>query len=178
MIPSLLTLSSLNSDFQGDEIVDLKVREKSIVVHSPLSIVHDRLSLIMNRRSFFSYFSLGFLASCFPVVLAACAPGKDKTADDFTAIGSVADLDKNGQIQAKNVLVLRDPQNPNQLYAVNPTCTHKGCTVEWKADKQRSICPCHDSNFAADGKLLKGPASKPLATYQVKIVGDRVLVKV
>jgi cytochrome b6-f complex iron-sulfur subunit len=140
----------------------------------------------MNRRFFSSYFGLGFLATCFPAILAACTPGESsgdnqsnpKTADGFIAIGSVAELDQAGQLKTKQVVVLRDPQNPKQLYAVNPTCTHKGCAVDWKSREQKFECPCHDSNFAADGELLKGPASKPLSTYPVKIVGDRVLVKV
>jgi cytochrome b6-f complex iron-sulfur subunit len=140
----------------------------------------------MNRRFLLGYIGLGFLSGCFPVVLAACAPQKSeadnkgsvKDAEGFTAIGSVADLDKTGQLKTKQVVVLRDAKNPKQLYAVNPTCTHKGCTVDWQSGEKKFECPCHDSDFAADGKLLKGPATKPLASYPVKIVGDRVLVKV
>ncbi len=158
---------------------------------------------MLKRRSFLTYFSVGWLASCFPVVLAACAPtastnsetttktnptaddkGRGKpvpkmTADGFTIVGTVADLDKNGQVQIDGVAVSRDPANPKNLLAVNPRCTHNGCIVKWLTAEKRYECPCHDSDFAADGKVLKGPATKPLTTYSAaKIAGNQVVVKV
>jgi cytochrome b6-f complex iron-sulfur subunit len=155
---------------------------------------------MVKRRSFLGYFSIGWLTACFPVVLAACAPAKsptkdtttqsglppatdDKTIDKkavegFTVVGSVAQLEKAGYLQIKGVAVSRDPANPKQLIAVNPKCTHNGCEVKWSAGEKKYDCPCHDAEFAADGKVLKGPASSPLATYPVKIVGTQVLAKV
>ncbi|WP_373539271.1 ubiquinol-cytochrome c reductase iron-sulfur subunit [Chamaesiphon sp.] len=154
---------------------------------------------MIKRRSLLGYFSIGWLASCFPVVLAACSPTPSKsdpatannqtgttdvkgtakpTADGFTPIGSVADLDKAGYLQTTTVAVARDPANPQQLLAVNPKCTHQGCDVKWVAGGKKYVCPCHDSDFAADGKVLKGPATTALATYPAKIVGTQVLVKI
>ncbi len=157
---------------------------------------------MIKRRSFLTYFSVGWLASCFPVVLAACAPSgsstqdttattnppaaDDKggakpvpktTADGFTIVGNVADLDKAGQLQIQGIAVTRDPANSKQILAVNPRCTHKGCTVKWIAAEKKYECPCHDSDFAADGKVLKGPATQPLVTYLAKIEGTQVVVK-
>jgi cytochrome b6-f complex iron-sulfur subunit len=174
------------------------------------------MKITSDRRSFLKYFSIGWLASCFPVVLAACSPNKSdpqttatketpatenkeaakpsetstpdanktaqsadaKTPEGFTAIGSVADLDKAGYLQTKTVAVARNPANTQELVAVNPKCTHNGCAVKWVAGEKRYECPCHDADFAADGKVLKGPAKTSLATYPAKIVGDRVFVKI
>jgi cytochrome b6-f complex iron-sulfur subunit len=155
---------------------------------------------MIKRRSFLTYFSIGWLTSCFPVVLAACAPKSatqattadapaaddksaakpvaKKTADGFTIMGSVAQLEKAGYLQTKEVVVARDPANPKQLFAIKPKCTHQGCDVKWEAEAKKYECPCHNSDFAPDGKVLKGPATKPLDTYPVKIVGTQVLVKV
>ena len=162
---------------------------------------------MIKRRSFLTYFGLGCFASCFPVALAACTPKSEtpsadaksqpqepaaedkggvkksvvplvKTADGFSILGTVADLDQTGQLQVAQVAVSRDAANPKQLLAVNPQCTHKGCTINWIAAEKRYECPCHNSDFAADGKVLKGPATEPLATYPVKIVGTQVLVKI
>lgn len=157
---------------------------------------------MIKRRSFLTYFSIGWLSSCFPVVLAACAPNRSdtqttattetpatddkakakpaakKAADGFTVVGSVADLEKAGYLQTKAVAVTKDPANPKKLLAVNPKCTHQGCDVKWMAGEKKYDCPCHDSEFAADGKVLKGPATKSLAAYPAKIVGTQVLVKV
>ncbi len=162
---------------------------------------------MLKRRSFLTYFGVGWLASCFPVVLAACAPSTStqettakssnstadanntaadkggakplprKTADGFTVVGTVADLDKKGQLQIQGIAVARDPANPKKILAVNPRCTHKGCTVKWMTSEKRYECPCHDSDFAADGKVLKGPATEPLVNYTAKIVGGDVVVK-
>jgi cytochrome b6-f complex iron-sulfur subunit len=153
---------------------------------------------MIKRRSFLTYFSLSWLAVCFPVVLAACAPkastqlassidseDKDnvkpalkKTADGFTIVGSVAELEKAGYLQIKEVAVAKDPTNPKKLIAINPKCTHLGCDVKWIPGEKKYDCPCHDSEFSANGKVLKGPATKDLATYSAKIVGTQVLVKI
>jgi cytochrome b6-f complex iron-sulfur subunit len=178
-----------------------------------ISMQINHSKIMLKRRSFLTYFGLGCFASCFPVVLAACAPksaapGADgnsaqepaaktdapgagdkggakkaavplaKTADGFSIVGTVADLDQTGQLQVAQVAVSRDAADPKKLLAVNPKCTHKGCTVNWDAAGKKYECPCHDSNFAADGKVLKGPAAESLATYPVKIVGKQVLVKI
>jgi cytochrome b6-f complex iron-sulfur subunit len=135
----------------------------------------------MQRRSFLTYLGVGWAVSCFPLVLSACNQGTKKAetaaTGGFTIIGSVADLDRAGAVGNEQVLVVRDPANKAQVLAVNPTCTHKGCAVKWKASENHFECPCHDSDFAPDGKVLKGPASKPLATYVAKIAGEKVLVK-
>jgi cytochrome b6-f complex iron-sulfur subunit len=159
----------------------------------------------MPRRSFLTYFGVGWAASCFPLVLSACDTGAKKNEADpkvaanptnpetkpaapgtgneiaaaggFTVIGTVAELDKSGSVGDKKVVVVRDPANKAKVLAVNPTCTHKGCVVKWKSAEGHFECPCHDADFAADGKVLKSPATKPLATYTAKIEGDKVLVK-
>jgi isorenieratene synthase len=50
--------------------------------------------------------------------------------------------------------------------AVSLTCTHQGCTVQKAADG-KFHCPCHGAVFAADGKVLKGPAQRDLPKFKV-----------
>jgi cytochrome b6-f complex iron-sulfur subunit len=157
---------------------------------------------MFKRRSFLAYFSIGWLTSCFQTILAACNPTKsiaqtkptidppatnnpgslkpanNKIPETFTRVGSVADLDKNGYLQTKTVAVLRDPNNSERLIAVNPKCTHQGCDVKWAAGQKQYQCPCHSSNFGADGEVLNGPATKPLAAYSAKIVNTQVFVEI
>lgn len=61
-----------------------------------------------------------------------------------------------------------------RLTAFSPQCTHLGCAYHW--DKQAKVfaCPCHGSRFAMDGRVLAGPAPRPLDRYQVKTIGARV----
>lgn len=49
--------------------------------------------------------------------------------------------------------------------AVLLECTHRGCEV--RPAGERLKCPCHGSQFATDGSLLKGPASRDLARFVV-----------
>lgn len=153
----------------------------------------------MDRRTFLTWVGVGGIASSLPVAIAACS---DRTAttpnepatnspsstngaartDGFQTVGTVAALDQKGQLADQKavvgpLLVVRNPDQPDTLAAVNPACTHKGCLVEWQADQKVFFCPCHDSKFATDGKVLQGPATEPLKTYEAKLEGDAVLVK-
>lgn len=41
-------------------------------------------------------------------------------------------------------------------------CPHMGCIVKYDPKNRELICPCHDSKFSLDGKLLQGPATTGL----------------
>jgi cytochrome b6-f complex iron-sulfur subunit len=144
----------------------------------------------MNRREFLMWVGVGGVASSLPVALVACNPKSEKAespaspanADGFQSVGTVAELNQKGQILSKEfgkggLLVVSNPADAKTLLAVNPTCTHKGCTVEWKQTEKAFVCPCHGAKYSAQGKVLKEPAEKSLQTYEAKIQGDAVLVK-
>jgi cytochrome b6-f complex iron-sulfur subunit len=151
----------------------------------------------MNRREFVNWMGVGALATSLPVAIAACqsdtgstttdAPADDVSTDatpredGFAAIGTVAELDAAGSLTSSNfqgtqVVVTRDPANPDALIAVDSLCTHQGCTVDW--DGGVFACPCHGSSFNPDGTVATGPATEALAAYEAKVEGDQVLVKV
>jgi isorenieratene synthase len=46
------------------------------------------------------------------------------------------------------------------------TCTHQGCTVAQQANGT-FLCPCHGAQYNEEGKVIRGPARKDLAQFNV-----------
>ena len=46
----------------------------------------------------------------------------------------------------------------------------------WEDGKNEFLCPCHNSLFAIDGKVISGPAPRPLDRYETKVEGNKLLV--
>jgi menaquinol-cytochrome c reductase iron-sulfur subunit len=56
----------------------------------------------------------------------------------------------------------------------SPFCTHLGCLYNWIEDRGRFECPCHNSIFDIEGRVISGPAPRSLDRYEAK-VDDRKL---
>ncbi|MCS7197160.1 MAG: Rieske 2Fe-2S domain-containing protein [Candidatus Bipolaricaulota bacterium] len=78
-------------------------------------------------------------------------------------------------IEAKRVLIFRTPLG---FQALSMTCTHLGCSYKPFGPPTReypvvhAVCPCHGSVFARDGRVLGGPAPKPLPFYRLSLTPD------
>jgi len=53
------------------------------------------------------------------------------------------------------------------IYALTTTCTHRGCTVHLEGDGTFG-CPCHDSSYDHQGRVIEGPAKLPLRHFEVR----------
>jgi menaquinol-cytochrome c reductase iron-sulfur subunit len=62
------------------------------------------------------------------------------------------------------------------VIAYAPQCTHLGCAYHWEESSKNFVCPCHTSAFSIDGKVLAGPAPRPLDRFAVKLEGGKVLI--
>jgi len=71
----------------------------------------------------------------------------------------------------KKIAVIQDGRN---VYALNLTCTHLGCTVN--TTPKGFTCPCHGSVFNTLGEVVKGPADRSLARVATEEQKDDILI--
>lgn len=128
----------------------------------------------MDRREFLKSVVTGTAGA---VVLVAARParagkvavGLDK-AEALKTVGKGMLL----RIKGRQVLVVRDGEST--VRALDPVCTHQQCIVQWDEGKQKVVCPCHTSGFDLSGKVLEGPAPRPLRTIEARLDGERIIL--
>lgn len=66
-----------------------------------------------------------------------------------------------------------------EIFAVDEQCTHMQCSLMTGPLKETTIgCPCHLAAFdLRTGKVLRGPATIDLPTYEVKIEKGDIYVE-
>lgn len=72
------------------------------------------------------------------------------------------------------ILVIRT--SDTEAVAVSAICTHAGCSMDYAADQQLIDCPCHGSQFATDGRVLRGPAVRALRVYSVTLANNMITI--
>jgi glycine/D-amino acid oxidase-like deaminating enzyme/nitrite reductase/ring-hydroxylating ferredoxin subunit len=65
----------------------------------------------------------------------------------------------------KKLAVYRDADGA--VHAVSAICTHQGCQVAFNPVEHSWDCPCHGSRFDINGRVLDGPAKKPLEKHHL-----------
>ncbi len=55
------------------------------------------------------------------------------------------------------------------FYAISAVCTHLGCIANWKSEDDIIACPCHGSKFNKEGKVIDGPAPRPLQRFAMTV---------
>ena len=64
----------------------------------------------------------------------------------------------------------------SKLAAISITCTHLGCTVQYRADLREIWCACHNGTYDLNGRNISGPPPRPLDMFDVHVRGDEVVV--
>ncbi len=66
------------------------------------------------------------------------------------------------KIEDKRVYIFSENDG---LHAISAVCTHLGCLVS--LSESGFQCPCHGSKFDPEGKVIAGPAPRPLAWLEI-----------
>ncbi len=64
----------------------------------------------------------------------------------------------------------------DRLNLLSSQCTHLGCRISESRDGLLR-CPCHGSEFAEDGMVMKGPAVKALKRLEWKREKGKIIVE-
>lgn len=62
----------------------------------------------------------------------------------------------------------------DRFAVLSPVCTHQRCIVDVAGT--RMVCPCHGSEYDRSGRVLVGPAERPLARYPAQVTDAGELV--
>ncbi len=149
----------------------------------------------MERRTFLTRitgFIMGLigLALSIPLVGYVISPAFRRQTRDWAEAGTINELSpeqpkelsyvvtvQDGWLKTaavKSVWAVRQPEGDVTVFA--PLCTHLGCGYHWDSNDRHFKCPCHDSVFDITGKVLGGPAPRPLDRLPVKVEGERLFV--
>jgi nitrite reductase/ring-hydroxylating ferredoxin subunit/uncharacterized membrane protein len=64
------------------------------------------------------------------------------------------------------------------IHAMVDRCSHRGCSLhQGKFDGTTITCPCHGSSFRLDGTIVKGPATSPQPSFDVRVTSGRVEIR-
>ncbi len=91
---------------------------------------------------------------------------------------------KVGELKPNSGMIFRFGSRPGLLIlqadgtyrALSATCTHLGCTVQYRPDLREIWCPCHNGIYDLDGRNISGPPPRPLTVFDVNLRGDEIFV--
>jgi menaquinol-cytochrome c reductase iron-sulfur subunit len=145
------------------------------------------------RRSFFTgaiYATWSAIAAALsvPALVYLFFPPKVRKTDDWVEVGDVSKLAVNAPVEmafrrnridgwkiiSEKSTAWVVKQEDRSIVAFGPQCTHLGCAYHWEDGKNEFLCPCHTSLFSVDGKVVSGPAPRPLDRYQTRMQGNNL----
>ena len=148
-----------------------------------------------SRRHFFvgaiyGLWALIAAALGIPALIYLLFPPKARKADEWIVAGDISHLTPNvpteipfrrNRVDGWKVIsekstawVVKDVSD--RVAAFGPQCTHLGCAIHWEDAKSEFLCPCHNSVFDAQGRVVSGPAPRPLDRYETKIDGSKLMI--
>lgn len=119
-----------------------------------------------------------FVSFIYPVLHYLIPPVLADLGGDETVAAKVAEL-KPGSSK-----IFRFGSRPGLLImnsdgtyrALSASCTHLGCTVQYRSDLRQIWCACHNGIYDLNGRNISGPPPRPLDVFDVHSRGDEIVV--
>jgi len=150
---------------------------------------------IGTRRTFFRWVTTAAagligIGLAIPLIGYVISPALKRRAQPWVEVGGAEDLPVGIPKQLEYVQTIQDgwmqSQTHKAVWAVkqaddrvtvfSPMCTHLGCGYRWEDADHKFKCPCHGSVYDASGKVLGGPAPRPLDVLPSKIEDGKLFV--
>ncbi|MBA5867207.1 MAG: Rieske 2Fe-2S domain-containing protein [Nitrospira sp. CR1.3] len=147
------------------------------------------------RRRFFQWVTraaagLIGLSLAIPLVGYVISPALKRRTQSWVDVASLDELPVGKPKQVDYVATVQDgyletktqkavwavKQTDGQVTVFSPICTHLGCGYHWDEGEQKFKCPCHGSAFDLSGRVVAGPAPRPLDALPSKMEKGRLLV--
>jgi nitrite reductase/ring-hydroxylating ferredoxin subunit len=101
---------------------------------------------------------------------------------EFVTVGTAGEVPEG---EAKAFVVNGDEiavaRSGGTLYAFGDICTHRGCNLSMGGEIEGTVitCECHGSEFdMSTGAVVEGPATEPVASYEVREEGGELQIGV
>ena len=148
-----------------------------------------------SRRAFFRWM-IGLAASVIGLGLAVplasyvISPALKRRKSEWAEVGPTDKLQMNAPEELEFDSTVKDGwktdtarkaiwavrQSEDKIIVFSPICPHLGCGFRWNSEDHKFHCPCHGSVYAVDGKVLGGPAPRPLDVLPTKVQDGRLWV--
>jgi menaquinol-cytochrome c reductase iron-sulfur subunit len=148
-----------------------------------------------DRRMFFGAMIYGLWAAIatalsIPAAIYLLFPPKLRKENEMTEAGDVTKMVPNSPVEMvfrRNRIdgwrILSEKSTAwavklgnGEVIAFAPQCTHLGCAYHWDDPKKQFLCPCHTSVFSIDGKVISGPAPRPLDRFEAKVQNNKLML--
>lgn len=125
--------------------------------------------LVKTRRAFVAFSVVGFLATNFLMFLRFFFPRTIFEPKTRFSVGPPSEfglgVDTSFQ-KSRRIWVVR---TTDRIFVIFASCTHLGCTPDWKEAEQKFKCPCHGSGYDPEGVNYEGPAPRPMDRAHVEL---------
>lgn len=150
----------------------------------------------VSRRGFLGWATgllagLGTLFVGVPLIGTIVTEVEPKSRETFVNVGDVTGLKPEEPAAFPFVDEVRDAyiqervprmvwvvkQADGAVVAYSPVCPHLGCEFFWEPASRRFVCPCHNSQWDVNGRILHGPTPRPMDTLPSKVVKGALFVR-